>query len=209
MHERRRRCCRCSRGSARPRRRSAGSTHNGAPPQPPLLSWLGAPTPPLRLEHTHHRAPPPPLLLLWLDLPMPPLRWKRTHDGVPLLPPLLSWLGAPNAAAPVGARASRGAAAATAALVARRAHVALRWDHTHDGAPPLPPLLLWLSANSPPLRWSMCITGRSCCRRCSCDLARPHCRSAGSTRMTGRRCCRCCSRGSAADAAPVEARKGP
>ena len=85
---RRRRCSRCSCGSAHPHRRSSGNTrtsrdaaaaaaaaaaalvarrihaaaplgaraHHGAPPLPPLpplLLWLGSPTPPLSCEHTH------------------------------------------------------------------------------------------------------------------------------------------------------------
>ena len=69
-YRRYRRCCRCSYCTAHPRRRSAGSTHTTRapplpPPLPPLLSWLGAPTPPLSWEHAHHGTPPrPPLHLV-------------------------------------------------------------------------------------------------------------------------------------------------
>jgi hypothetical protein len=62
--------------------------HHGAPLLPPLLSWLGAPTPQLSLEHAHHGAPSLPPLLLLLGAPTPPLRWEHAHRWV-----RVSWVG--------------------------------------------------------------------------------------------------------------------
>ena len=104
------------------------------------------------------------------------------HDGAPLLPPLLSWFDAPSrrfggSARATGYRCCRGAAAAAASLVGRRAHAAalagararegaaaaaaalvaqrtppLRWALAHHGAPLLPMLPSCLNAPTPPFR---------------------------------------------------------
>jgi len=175
-----------------------GADHR-APPLPQLLSWLGSPTPPLRWEHTgaaaaaaalvarrthtaahlgthaHHGTPllPPllPPLLSWLGASTPPLRLGHAHiTGRRRCRRCSCGSAHPRRRSPLGARTSRGAAAAAAALVARLTHAAAQLRaHAHRGAPLRPPLLLWLGSPTPPLSCEHThITGRRCCRRCSC-----------------------------------------